>query len=154
MHCELCHSGPRELGYRLCEPCLEAIARLWRVANGEVSSVSYIAPTCGSRKDANVAKATKDTGKAADTVGKDTLHATDKVGKASTDTVRKPHALIGSSEEERAQRTKEKVDAQQYLHCGTPDIGVPFGVFLRVLCAAVVQQLLRPTGGVDFDRRN
>ena len=34
MKCELCNSGRREPEQKLCEPCIEVIARLWAIANG------------------------------------------------------------------------------------------------------------------------
>ena len=33
MKCELCSSGQREGARKLCLPCLEAIARLWKIVN-------------------------------------------------------------------------------------------------------------------------
>jgi hypothetical protein len=39
MRCELCSSGQREHGRRLCLPCMEAVARLWKLAN--CATVSY-----------------------------------------------------------------------------------------------------------------
>lgn len=33
MTCELCSSADRMAGQRLCQPCIEAVARLWTIAN-------------------------------------------------------------------------------------------------------------------------
>ena len=33
MKCELCNAGHREPEQKLCEPCIEAVARLWRIVN-------------------------------------------------------------------------------------------------------------------------
>jgi hypothetical protein len=33
MKCELCHSDETEPRQRLCVPCMEAVARLWNIAN-------------------------------------------------------------------------------------------------------------------------
>ncbi len=33
MKCELCNSGRCEPEQKLCEPCIEVIARLWAIAN-------------------------------------------------------------------------------------------------------------------------
>jgi len=33
MKCELCSSADRMAGQRLCQPCVEAVARLWTIAN-------------------------------------------------------------------------------------------------------------------------
>ncbi len=33
MKCELCNSVRPEPEQRLCEPCIEAVARLWAIAN-------------------------------------------------------------------------------------------------------------------------
>ena len=38
MRCELCSSGEREPMLSLCTPCLEAVARLWKIANGVTES--------------------------------------------------------------------------------------------------------------------
>jgi len=35
MKCELCNSARREPEQRLCEPCIEAVIRLWTIANGD-----------------------------------------------------------------------------------------------------------------------
>ena len=34
MKCELCSSGQREREQRLCLPCMETMARLWKIVNG------------------------------------------------------------------------------------------------------------------------
>jgi len=33
MKCELCDAGHREPEQKLCQPCMEAVARLWRIVN-------------------------------------------------------------------------------------------------------------------------
>jgi hypothetical protein len=33
MKCELCSSGRRERDHRLCLPCMEAMARLWKIVS-------------------------------------------------------------------------------------------------------------------------
>ena len=38
MKCELCSSGQREHGRRLCLPCMEAMGRLWNIANNATVS--------------------------------------------------------------------------------------------------------------------
>lgn len=40
MKCELCNSDERGPRQRLCVPCLEAVARLWNIANN--ATVSYV----------------------------------------------------------------------------------------------------------------
>ena len=43
MKCELCNSGQPEPGQRLCLPCIEAVARLWAIANCTTELSSEIA---------------------------------------------------------------------------------------------------------------
>jgi hypothetical protein len=38
MKCELCSSGQREHGRRLCLSCMEAVARLWNIASNATVS--------------------------------------------------------------------------------------------------------------------
>ena len=33
MKCELCSSGKRERKQRLCQPCMEAMSRLWKIVS-------------------------------------------------------------------------------------------------------------------------
>src|SRR5271157_2441512 len=42
MKCELCNSGYREPEQRLCRPCIEAVARLWNIANQEGRSIAGV----------------------------------------------------------------------------------------------------------------
>jgi hypothetical protein len=38
MKCELCNSDEPERRRRLCLPCIEAVARLWNIANNATAS--------------------------------------------------------------------------------------------------------------------
>ena len=40
MKCELCSSGQREHGRRLCLPCMEAVARLWKIVCSEATQAA------------------------------------------------------------------------------------------------------------------
>jgi hypothetical protein len=40
MRCELCSSGQREHGRRLCLPCMEAVARLWTITNRTIEPLA------------------------------------------------------------------------------------------------------------------
>lgn len=33
MKCEICDAGHREPEQKLCQPCMEAVARIWRIVN-------------------------------------------------------------------------------------------------------------------------
>jgi hypothetical protein len=50
MQCELCSSGERERDHRLCLPCMEAMARLWKI----VSSAAVPAAEDAVREQAAV----------------------------------------------------------------------------------------------------
>jgi len=41
MKCELCSSGHREPERKLCQPCSEAVARLWNMVQQEFQSSAY-----------------------------------------------------------------------------------------------------------------
>lgn len=45
MKCELCSSGQREGGRRSCLPCIEAMARLWKIVNSVGEPVAADAVT-------------------------------------------------------------------------------------------------------------
>ena len=45
MKCELCSSGQRERGRRLCLPCTEAVVRLWKIVTSEAIPVAGQAVT-------------------------------------------------------------------------------------------------------------
>jgi len=47
MKCELCNSGPRERKQKLCQPCIEAVARLWNIANQAGYSIASAATAIG-----------------------------------------------------------------------------------------------------------
>jgi len=47
MKCELCNSGPRERKQKLCQPCIEAVVRLWNIANQAGYSIASVATALG-----------------------------------------------------------------------------------------------------------
>ena len=48
MKCELCSSDDRVLGRKLCRPCIEAVARLWTIANQNTGSIGSLEGRVGS----------------------------------------------------------------------------------------------------------
>jgi hypothetical protein len=56
MKCELCNSDYREPEERLCEPCLEAVARLWNISRLESQSVARAAVPVGESMPGSVLK--------------------------------------------------------------------------------------------------
>jgi len=47
MKCELCHSGYQEPEQKLCQPCVEAVARLWNITNQDGRSIAGIGALVG-----------------------------------------------------------------------------------------------------------
>ena len=49
MKCELCNSGHREHESKLCEPCTEAIVRLWTIAKSTCLPINDAGEAVGVR---------------------------------------------------------------------------------------------------------
>jgi len=56
MKCELCSSDCHEPEERLCQPCLEAVARLWNISRLESKSLARAAVPVGQSMPGSVLK--------------------------------------------------------------------------------------------------
>jgi len=58
MKCELCNSGYQEPEQKLCQPCIEAVARLWNIAKQEGQSIAAAGEPAGERLQTGFASKT------------------------------------------------------------------------------------------------
>jgi hypothetical protein len=55
MKCEICDAGHREPEQKLCQPCMEAVARIWRIVNAPGRSIVTAGESADERIKARLA---------------------------------------------------------------------------------------------------